>query len=61
MQVMDEICHIAEREQVDMVIVAGDLFDAFHPSVEAIELLYKTLKKVGCGRNKTGCCYCRKS
>ncbi len=45
-QVMDEICHIAEREQVDMVIVAGDLFDAFHPSVEAIELLYKTLKRL---------------
>jgi exonuclease SbcD len=47
---MDEICHIAEREHVDLVIVAGDLFDAFHPSVEAIELLYKTLKKVGRGR-----------
>ncbi|TXH53040.1 MAG: exonuclease SbcCD subunit D [Bacteroidia bacterium] len=45
-QVMDEICQIAEREQVDMVIVAGDLFDAFHPSVEAIELLYKTLKRL---------------
>jgi exonuclease SbcD len=45
-QVMDEICQIAEREHVDLVIVAGDLFDAFHPSIEAIELLYKTLKKL---------------
>ena len=31
-EVMDEICMIADREAVDMVIVAGDLFDAFNPS-----------------------------
>ncbi len=29
--VMQEICEIAEREQVDVVIVAGDLFDTFNP------------------------------
>ncbi|HUH36291.1 MAG TPA: exonuclease SbcCD subunit D [Moheibacter sp.] len=45
-EVMDEICTIADREAVDMVIVAGDLFDAFNPSTEAIDLLYKTLKKL---------------
>lgn len=45
-EVMDEICTIADREEVDMVIVAGDLFDAFHPSTEATELLYKTLKRL---------------
>ena len=27
-----------------MVLVAGDLFDAFNPSTEAVDLLYKTLK-----------------
>ncbi len=44
--VLEEICNIAEEEQVDAVIVAGDLFDAFNPPVEAIDLLYKTLKKL---------------
>lgn len=44
--VMQEICEIAEREQVDVVIVAGDLFDTFNPPTEAVDLLYKTLKRL---------------
>lgn len=44
--VLNEICEIAEERAVDAVIVAGDLFDAFNPPVEAIELLYKTLKRL---------------
>ncbi|WP_286831246.1 metallophosphoesterase family protein [Sphingobacterium sp. UBA6308] len=44
--VMDEIVHIADRENVDLVIVAGDLFDAFNPGVEAIELFYRTIKRL---------------
>lgn len=42
-EVLQEICEIAEREAVDVVIVAGDLFDNFNPSSEATELLYSTL------------------
>ena len=42
-EVLEEICEIAEREVVDVVIVAGDLFDNFNPSSEATELLYNTL------------------
>lgn len=45
-EVMDEICQIAEQQNVDLVIVAGDLFDTFNPPVEAIELFYKTLKRL---------------
>src|SRR5690625_5453461 len=45
-EVMNEICEIADRQMVDMVIVAGDLFDAFNPPTEAIDLLYKTLKRL---------------
>ncbi|MFW5886482.1 MAG: metallophosphoesterase family protein [Bacteroidota bacterium] len=45
-EVMEEICEIAEREQVDAVIVAGDLFDTFNPPTEAIDLFYKTLKRL---------------
>ncbi|MGV8962071.1 MAG: metallophosphoesterase family protein [Candidatus Saccharimonadaceae bacterium] len=44
--VLSEICEIADQQKVDAIIVAGDLFDAFNPPVEAIELLYKTLKQL---------------
>lgn len=44
--VLAEICEIAEREKVDAVIVAGDLFDNFNPSSEATELLYSTLHRL---------------
>ena len=44
--VMNEICEIAEREQVDAVLVAGDLFDTFNPPTEAVDLFYKTLKRL---------------
>ncbi len=43
---MSEICEIATREQVNAVVVAGDLFDTFNPPTEAVELLYSTLKRL---------------
>jgi exonuclease SbcD len=45
-EVLEEIVQISDQEQVDVVLVAGDLFDAFNPPVEATELLYKTLKRL---------------
>jgi len=45
-EVLKEICELADQQDVDLVIVAGDLFDAFNPPVEAAELLYQTLKKL---------------
>lgn len=50
--VMHEICEIAEREKVDVVVVSGDLFDTFNPSTEAIELFYKTLKRLTAGGHR---------
>jgi DNA repair protein SbcD/Mre11 len=44
--VLEEICEIAEREAVDAIVVAGDLFDNFNPSSEATELLYSTLHRL---------------
>ncbi|MEM7372176.1 MAG: exonuclease subunit SbcD [Bacteroidota bacterium] len=44
--VMEEICIIAEKEEVDAVLIAGDLFDHINPSIEATELLYRTLKRL---------------
>jgi exonuclease SbcD len=43
-EVLEEIIEIADREQVDMILIAGDLFDAFNPPTESLELFYKTLK-----------------
>lgn len=44
--VLDEICEIADREKVDLVIVAGDLYDNANPSIEAQELLFETLHRL---------------
>lgn len=44
--VLEEIIQIADREEVDLVLLAGDIFDTFNPNHEAVELLYKTLKKL---------------
>jgi exonuclease SbcD len=45
-EVMQEICEIAEREQVDAVLIAGDLFDNANPGNEAVELFYKTVHRL---------------
>ena len=50
-EVMHEISTIAQEQEVDLVIVAGDLFDTFNPPTDAIELLYKTLNQLA--RNAT--------
>ncbi|MCF8337410.1 MAG: exonuclease SbcCD subunit D [Bacteroidales bacterium] len=45
-EVMQEIIEVANNEKVDAVLIAGDLFDTYNPSTEAVELFYKTLKKL---------------
>ena len=44
--VLEEICQVADREEVDLVLLAGDIFDSFNPSHESVELLYKTLRRL---------------
>jgi DNA repair protein SbcD/Mre11 len=44
--VLEEIVEIADREAVDVVLLAGDIFDSFNPSHEAVELFYKTLQRL---------------
>ncbi|MFM7628859.1 MAG: exonuclease SbcCD subunit D [Algoriphagus sp.] len=45
-EVLDEICSIADQEEIDLVLLAGDIFDTFNPAHEAVELLYKTLRRL---------------
>jgi len=51
-EVMEEICQIADKEEVNVVIVAGDLYDQFNPATEAVELFYKTLKHLSNNGNR---------
>ncbi len=44
--VLEEICSIADREEANVVLVAGDLFDTYNPDTESVELFYRTLKKL---------------
>src|SRR5688500_4361574 len=44
--VLDEICRIADDENVDVVVVAGDVFDAFVPPAEAEALFYSTMTRL---------------
>lgn len=44
--VLDEICSIADNESVDLILLAGDMFDNFNPSTEAINLYFTSLKRL---------------
>lgn len=43
---IDEIVDICERERVDLVLIAGDIFDTYLPSAEAEEAFFVALKKL---------------
>ena len=47
--VLAEIAGIAERESVDVVIVAGDLFDTATPTPEAERIVYRALLDLAAG------------
>jgi len=50
--VLNEICGIAEAEQADAVLISGDLFDTYNPPTEAVDLFYKTLKRLANNGNR---------
>ncbi len=45
-QVLDELCQIADDQSVDVVLIAGDLFDIPLPSNDANQLFLKTLQRL---------------
>ncbi|MBQ9713754.1 MAG: exonuclease subunit SbcD [Clostridia bacterium] len=44
--VLDEIIDICERENVELVLIAGDVFDTYTPSAEAERLFYEKIKRL---------------
>jgi len=54
--VMEEICNIAEAENVNAVVIAGDLFDTYNPAAEAVDLFYKTLKRLSANGKRAVIC-----
>ena len=44
--VLNEIAEICGREGVDLVLVAGDIFDTYLPSSKAENLFYSAVKKI---------------
>ena len=51
--VLAEIIQVANQEDVDLVLVAGDLFDTFNPDSQAEDLLYETLKNLTANGRRT--------
>lgn len=45
-EALDEICQIADREDVDAVLIAGDIFDHPNPPIEALDLFYRTVQRL---------------
>lgn len=43
---LDEIAEICKNEGVELVLVAGDVFDTFTPPAEAEELFYSKIKEI---------------
>jgi exonuclease SbcD len=49
-EALDEVSRIADQEQVDLVLVAGDVFDRATPPVESLSLGLSALLRLGAGR-----------
>ena len=47
--VLEEIADICARERVELVLVAGDVFDTFMPSAEAENLFYRAARRIAAG------------
>ena len=50
--VLEEICVLAEENNAECIIVAGDIFDNYNPPVEAVQLFFRTVKRLSCEGKK---------
>lgn len=45
-EVLDEIAEICDREGIELVLVAGDIFDTYTPGADAEELFFRKIKRL---------------
>lgn len=45
-QFIDELCLVCEKEKIDLVIIAGDIFDTYTPSAAAEELFFDSIYRL---------------
>ncbi len=45
-QFLDDFVKLVEEEKIDLVIIAGDIYDSSNPPSKAETLFYKTLKRI---------------
>ncbi len=43
----NELCRIVRDNEVELVIIAGDIYDSFNPPVWAQRIFYETIKRLG--------------
>jgi exonuclease SbcD len=49
MQFIDELVDIVTREQIQLILVAGDVFDTYNPSADAESLFFEALERLSDG------------
>ncbi len=55
-QFMDELVQIVEEESIDLILMAGDVYDTYNPPAEAEELFYESLTRLTAdGKRKIIC------
>ena len=45
-EVLDEIADLCDAEQIELVLIAGDIFDTYTPSAEAEDLFFQKIKRL---------------
>lgn len=46
---VDELCRIADEQSIDLVLIAGDVYDSVNPPAWAEELFYGALERLAAG------------
>lgn len=55
-QFIDELVQIVEEERIDLILMAGDVYDTYNPPAEAEELFYESLTRLTAhGKRKIIC------
>ena len=49
---LGQLVKIANDEEVDMVLIAGDIYDSLVPSADAENLFFNTISELSCGGNR---------